>query len=51
MVCSGGNVELGERILDLLELDVAALRDVPGAVESASGTSPKSFIISARVLR
>ena len=29
----GGNVELRERLLDLLELDVAALRDVPGAVE------------------
>ena len=29
----GGNVELGERLLDLFELDVAALRDIPGAVE------------------
>ena len=33
MVCSGGNVELRERIFDLVELDVAALRDIPRAGE------------------
>ena len=29
----GGNIEARERILDLFELDVAALRDLPGAVD------------------
>ena len=33
MVCSAGTSNLRERLLDLLQLDVAALRDLPGAVE------------------
>ena len=48
----GRDVEVRERILDLFELDVAALRDIPGARSRASsGTSPNSSIISSRDFR
>ena len=33
VVCSSGIGKLGERLGDLFELELAALRDVPGAVE------------------
>ncbi len=44
----GGDVEFGERLLDLFELDLAALGDVPGAVQRVFGIGEEGEHFGAR---
>ena len=48
-MCSGGNVELREGLLDLFELDVAALGDLPGAVERVFHLAEQLHHLGARL--
>ena len=45
----GGNVEAREGLLDLFELDVAALRDLPGAIDGVFQLAEQRHHLVARL--